>query len=120
LTDRIVLADLVFRARHGVEPREKLEDQAFDVDIELELDLEPAGRSDDLGLTVDYSAVYETVRGIVEGPAVDLIETLAERIASAVLAGYALVDAVIVRVRKPEVRLGGPLRAAGVEIRRRR
>jgi dihydroneopterin aldolase len=120
VTDRIVLSNLAFFARHGVEPWEKLEEQAFHVDVELSLDLGPAGRSDDLARTVDYAAVYAIVQRIVEGPSVDLVEALAESIASRILAEHALVDEVVVRVRKPEVRLGGPLESAGVEIRRRR
>jgi dihydroneopterin aldolase len=120
MTDRIVLADLTFFARHGVEPWEKLEEQAFNVDVELGLDLGPAGRSDDLAQTVDYAAVYRLVQRVVEGPSVDLIEALAETIASEILAGNARVEEVVVRVRKPDVQLGGPLGSAGVEIRRGR
>jgi dihydroneopterin aldolase len=120
VTDRILLTDLAFFARHGVEPWEKLEEQAFNVDVELQLDLGPAGRSDDLTGTVDYAAVYRVVQRIIEGPSVDLIETLAETIASEILAGYPPVDEVVVRVRKPDVRLGGPLQSAGVEVRRGR
>jgi dihydroneopterin aldolase len=120
MTDRIVLANLAFQARHGVEPREKVEAQRFEVDVELELDLGPAGRTDDLATTANYAEVYATVKPIVEGPPVDLIEALAEAIAEAVLASQPLADAVVVRVRKPEVRLGGPLDHAAVEIRRLR
>ena len=120
MTDRIVLANLSFRGRHGVHPREKLEAQRFELDLELELDLAPAGRADDLRRTADYSAVYDVVRPIVEGRSFDLIEALAETVAEAVLASQPPVDAVVVRVRKPEVRLGGPLDSAAVEIRRTR
>jgi len=120
MTDRVVLANLTFTARHGVEPREKVEAQRFEVDLELELDLVPAGRSDDLSRTVNYAEVYPTVQRIVDGPPFDLIEALAQAIADAVLASQPLAEAVIVRVRKPEVRLGGPLDHAAVEIHRER
>ncbi|HLX36129.1 MAG TPA: dihydroneopterin aldolase [Candidatus Limnocylindrales bacterium] len=120
MADRIVLSNMAFESRHGVLPREKVEAQRFEVDLELELDLGPAGESDDLTRTVDYGPVHELVRGVVEGPSVELLETLAERIAAAVLAAFPAVEAVTVRVRKPEVRLGGPLDYAGVEITRRR
>ena len=63
--------------------------------------------------------MFETCRQIVESTRFDLIEALAEAIAHEILAEFAA-DEVIVRVRKPEVRLGGTLRSAGVEIRRRR
>lgn len=118
--DRIVLAGLVFEARHGVHPEEKTTAQRFEVDVELELDLGPAGRTDDLTRTVDYGRVAERVRDVVLGPSVDLIETLAERIATAVLGDAPAVDAVIVRVRKPGVVLVVPVDHAAVEIRRAR
>lgn len=120
MADRIVLSNLVFQARHGVHDWEKERPQRFEVDVELELDLSPAGRSDDLAATVDYSAVYDRVRAIVEGPAVELLEALAARVAERVLDADARIDAITVRVRKPEVQLGGPLDYAGVEVTRQR
>ncbi|NJD28257.1 MAG: dihydroneopterin aldolase [Chloroflexi bacterium] len=111
---------MAFEARHGVHPHEKVESQPFEVDVELGLDLWPAGRFDDLSRTVDYGTVYEAVRAILEGPSHDLIESLAESVAQAVLEAHPPVREVVVRVRKPGVQLGGPLAFAGVEIRRRR
>jgi dihydroneopterin aldolase len=120
MTDRIVLAGMVFLARHGVNDREKLEEQRFEVDVELGVDTRAAAAADDVAQTVDYRAVHEAVRSIVEGPSVDLIETLAASIAREILAAHAGVNEVVVRVRKPDVDLGGPLDYAGVEIRRGR
>lgn len=120
MADRIVLADMTFQARHGVHPDEKVTAQRFEVDVELEADLQPAGLEDDLARTLDYGRVYESVRTIVESTTFNLIEALAEAIAHELLAEYAPLDEVVVRVRKPQVRLGGPLAWAGVEIRRRR
>jgi 7,8-dihydroneopterin aldolase/epimerase/oxygenase len=120
MTDRIVLAGMAFQGRHGVNDWEKVEAQRFEVDVELELDLEPAGRTDDLQRTADYRSVYELVRAAVEGRTFELIEALAATIAIETLAAQPLVQAVVVRVRKPEVRLGGPLEFAGVEVRRER
>jgi dihydroneopterin aldolase len=118
MTDRIVLSNMAFRARHGVEEREKAEAQRFEVDVELFLDVQRAGLADDLTKTVDYSAVYEATRQVVESTTFNLIEALAEAIAHEILGGRPQVREVVVRVRKPEVRLGGPLDYAGVEIRR--
>src|SRR6266852_1450699 len=115
---RIVLAGMAFQARHGVADREKVEPQRFEVDVELGLDLQPAAVEDDLERTVDYGPVYETVRQIVESTTYNLIEALAEAICHELLNEYVRVREVTVRVRKPEVRLGGPLDYAGVEIRR--
>jgi dihydroneopterin aldolase len=64
--------------------------------------------------------VYEITREVVERRTFELIEALAEVIAREVLAANLAVTAVVVRVRKPEVNLGGPLDYAGVEIRRSR
>jgi dihydroneopterin aldolase len=120
VTDRIVLAGLVFQARHGVEPREKVEAQRFEIDVELLLDLQPAALEDDLAQTVDYALVYGTVRQVVESTTYNLIEALAEALAHELLAEQPRVREVVIRVRKPEVRLGGPLDHAAVEIRRTR
>lgn len=120
MTDRIQLAGMTFHARHGVADWEKVEAQRFEVDVELVLDLQPAGLDDDLARTVDYSGVYEVVRQVVESTTFNLIEALAEAIAHELLGGHPQVEELVVRVRKPEVRLGGPLDYAGVEIRRRR
>jgi 7,8-dihydroneopterin aldolase/epimerase/oxygenase len=118
MSDRIVLSGMAFQARHGVAAWEKVEAQRFEVDVELILDVQPAGLDDDLARTVDYGSVYQITRQVVESTTFNLIEALAEAIAHEVLAGHALVGEVVVRVRKPEVRLGGPLEHAGVEIRR--
>ena len=118
MSDRIVLSGMTFQARHGVAAWEKTEAQRFDVDVELVLDVQPAGLEDDLAKTVDYGTVYQVTRQVVESTTFNLIEALAEAIAHEVLNDHAQVDEVVVRVRKPDVRLGGPLDHAGVEIRR--
>lgn len=118
MSDRIFLSNMVFQARHGVHDWEKVEAQRFEVDVELVLDVQPAGLDDDITQTVDYGGIYQVTRQVVESTTFNLIEALAEAIAHEVLGGHAQVDEVIVRVRKPEVRLGGPVDHAGVEIRR--
>ncbi|HEX5590502.1 MAG TPA: dihydroneopterin aldolase [Candidatus Limnocylindrales bacterium] len=120
MADRIVLDGMVFQARHGVHDHEKVTAQRFEVDVELRLDLQPAGLEDDLERTLDYGRVYETVRTIVESTTFNLIEALAEAIAHELLADFPALEEVVVRVRKPEVQLGGPLGSAGVQIRRLR
>jgi dihydroneopterin aldolase len=110
---------MVFQGRHGVYEREQREPQPFEVDVELLLNLQPAGVDDDLEQTVDYGQVFETCRQIVESTSFRLIEALAEAIAHELLAGFAVVE-VGVRVRKPAVQLPGQLAYAGVEIWRQR
>jgi dihydroneopterin aldolase len=119
VSDRIMLEGMLFHGTHGVYEEEQQAPQPFEVDAELRLNLQPAGLSDDLEQTVDYGRVFDTCRQIVESTRFNLVEALAEAIAQEILAGFP-VDEVTVRVRKPKVRLGGPLRSAGVEIRRRR
>ena len=118
MTDRVVLAGMAFQARHGVNDWEKVEAQRFEVDVELAFDVRPAGIDDDLAKTIDYRAVYATTRRIVESTTFNLIEALAETIARELLLEHARVEEIVVRVRKPEVRLDGPLAYSGVEIRR--
>ena len=119
--DRILLADMVFHGHHGTLPAEHELGQPFVVSVELRLDLRPAGTSDDLTKTVDYGEVHRMARDIVEGPSVQLIETLAEKIASAALDNHPLIEAVKVRVAKPHVRLGDTVLAgSAIEILRRR
>ena len=120
MADRIVLTEMIFQARHGVHDREKVNPQRFEIDVELETDLQPAGLEDDLARTLDYGRVYDTVRTIVESTTFNLIEALAEAITHELLADFPALDEVVIRVRKPQVELGGPLASAGVEIRRRR
>ena len=120
MTDRIVLAGMVFLARHGVNEWEKVEEQRFEVDVELGVDTQAAAATDDLAKTIDYRGVYGATRRVVEDTTVELIESLAEAIAREILAANAGVEEVVVRVRKPDVDLGGPLDYAGVEIRRGR
>ena len=120
MPDRIYLDGMVFQARHGVHDREKVNAQRFEVDVELLLDLQPAGLEDDLARTLDYGRVYETVRTIVESTTFNLIEALAEAIAHELLSDFPGLEEVTVRVRKPDVQLSGPLRFAGVQVRRRR
>jgi dihydroneopterin aldolase len=120
MTDRILLSNMVFQARHGVLDWEKAEAQRFEVDLELLVDLRPAGLADAIDETVDNPAVSASTRKVVESTSFNLIEALAEAIANELLRSQPLVQEVVVRVRKPDVRLDAPLDAAAVEIRRGR
>jgi 7,8-dihydroneopterin aldolase/epimerase/oxygenase len=119
VSDRIVLRNIQLDGRHGWYDHEIEVPQPFEVDVELVLDLAPAGTSDDLAKTVDYAGVYEIVRRNVESASLRLLEALAEAISRDILADFP-VDEVGITIRKPAVQLGGPLDYAGVEIRRRR
>jgi dihydroneopterin aldolase len=120
--DRLSLRGMRFSARHGVLPREKVEAQPFEVDVVLHANLALAAQTDALEDTVDYSALHELVGAIVTGPPFELIEALAGAIARGVLAATdpELVDAVEVRVRKPQAPLGGELETVEAALFRRR
>lgn len=126
MTDRIHLTGLAVHACHGVLDFEKTIPQPFVVDLALEVDLRPAGESDDLAASLSYAEVAERVIEVCSGPPVDLIETLAERIA-AVCLEWQVVEAVDVRVHKPQAPAGvpftssvSPLAGPGVSVRRER
>jgi dihydroneopterin aldolase len=120
--DRLRLMGMRFMARHGVLAHEKVDAQAFEVDLVLHADLADAAERDELEATVDYAALFDLVRALVEGPSVDLVEALAGRIATAVLAATdpRLVTAVEVRVRKPDAPIDGTFDTVEVAISRRR
>ncbi len=118
-TDRILLAGVEAYGHHGVLAFEKEEGQTFVVDVVLELDLAPAGRSDALEHTVSYAEVAADVVARITGPSYDLIETLAEVVAGDCLA-RPLVDAVEVTVHKPQAPVGQPFSDVAVHVRRER
>lgn len=120
MTDRIVLHAMEFEGRHGVGDEERADPQAFELDVELTLDLRDAGRTDDLEQTVSYSTVFERCRAIVEERSFHLLEGIAEAVAADLLSGFPRLESVLVRVRKPGVPIDGVLDYAGVEIERSR
>ncbi|MBM4409608.1 MAG: dihydroneopterin aldolase [Chloroflexi bacterium] len=120
MSDRIVLRRMVFHGTHGVLEQELREPQPFEIDVEMLLNLQPAGVDDDLSKTVDYGQVFEACRQIVESTRFRLVEALAEAIAHEVLAGFPLVMEVGVRLRKPKAPIAGTFDWVGVEIWRRR
>jgi dihydroneopterin aldolase len=108
-----------FEGRHGYYEHELLQPQPFEVDVELVLNLQPAGVDDDLEKTIDYGRVYAIARQIVESTSFRLLEAIAEAISHEILAEFEVTE-VGVRIRKPAVQLGGQLDYAAVEIWRRR
>ena len=97
--DAIVLAGIRAFGAHGVLPEEQARPQPFEVDLELRVDLAPAGRSDALSDTVDYDALAARVVGIIERGGCQLLEALAARIADAA-SSDPRVQGVVVTVRK--------------------
>ena len=98
--DRIALTGLRVRGQHGVLAAERADGQDFVVDAVLELDLRPSGASDDLADTLDYGVLATQLAAVVAGEPVDLLETLATRLAQVCLADGRVVS-VEVTVHKP-------------------
>jgi dihydroneopterin aldolase/2-amino-4-hydroxy-6-hydroxymethyldihydropteridine diphosphokinase len=117
MTDRIVLEGISARGFHGVLDAEKVDGQDFVVDVKLEVDLRRAGRSDLLADTVNYAEVAADIVALIAGPSLDLIESLADQIATAALR-RPLVQAVEVTVHKPQAPVGVPFGDVQVVVER--
>ena len=117
--DRIRLSGVRGRGFHGVFEHERREGQEFVVDVELVVDLAPAGASDDLADTVNYGAIGAAALARIVGEPHDLIERLAELVAQDALE-HAAVDEVTVTVHKPQAPVGVPFGDVTVTLTRRR
>lgn len=115
--DKLMLVGMEFWGCHGVLPEERRKKQPFLVDAVLYLDTRPAAAADCLEATVDYTAVYETIRRVVEKTQVNLIETLAENVARSIIEQYP-VEAVEITLKKPQAPMPGKLEYMAVCIYR--
>ncbi|HLQ71329.1 MAG TPA: dihydroneopterin aldolase [Bacillota bacterium] len=118
--DKIMLNNMQFYGFHGLFPEENKLGQRFHVDVVLFADLLQAGMSDDMDDSVDYGAIYETVKGVVEQKVYHLLEAVADAIANELLATYSLVNACTIRVKKPDPPIPGHYDSVAVEIHRER
>ncbi|MDQ1535969.1 MAG: dihydroneopterin aldolase / 2-amino-4-hydroxy-6-hydroxymethyldihydropteridine diphosphokinase, partial [Actinomycetota bacterium] len=119
MTDRIVLQGVSARGLHGVLESEKTDGQIFVVDVTLEVDLRRPGRSDHLAHTVNYAEVAADIVALIEGPSLDLIESLADQVAAVTLERL-LVQSVEVTVHKPQAPVGVPFGDVQVVVERHR
>jgi dihydroneopterin aldolase len=115
----ITLTGLRARGHHGVYDHERVDGQEFVVDVTLELDLSPAARSDDVADTVHYGQLADRLVEIVGGAPVNLIETLADRIALVCLEDQR-VEAATVTVHKPQAPIPHEFTDVAVTVRRSR
>ena len=119
--DRIELRGLRSVGTHGVLVEEQERAQPFEVDLDLEVDLRPAGVSDSLADTVDYGAVADVVTATVAGPrSFALLEALAWHVADAVLDVDHRITGVTVALRKLRPPLAVDIETVGVRVVRRR
>jgi dihydroneopterin aldolase len=104
---------------HGVNEDERRDGQRFLFDVSLEVP-DWTGASDRIGNTIDYREVAELVREVSDERAYYLLEGLAATLVDALFDRFPLVEAVRVRVRKPDVRLDPPVEFSAVTVDRRR
>lgn len=119
MTDRIALTGVRARGFHGVLETERTQGQEFVVDVVLLLDSLRAASVDDVAATADYGAVAQRIVDVVTGEPVNLIETLAQRVADACLVD-AVVDEVEVTVHKPQAPIPVPFSDVSVTVVRSR
>lgn len=117
--DHIRIDGLEVFAHHGALPHEREVGQRFVIDVDLALDLSPAAASDALADTVDYGRLADEVVGIASADPVDLIETLAGRVADHCLT-EPRVQEVEVTVHKPQAPLPVVAREVSVRLHRSR
>ena len=99
--DRLAIRGIEAFAHHGVYDFERRDGQRFSVDLVLGVDTRPAAASDDLQDTVDYGSLVMSVKSAIESDPVDLVETLAQRIADICLT-HGRVQWTEVTVHKPD------------------
>lgn len=119
LGDRITLTGVRVHANHGVFDFEREAGQEFVIDVSVAVDLAAAASGDDLGRTVHYGELAEAVVAAVSRDPVDLIETVAERVADVALAFPAALE-VEVTVHKPQAPISVPFTDVAVTIVRSR
>jgi dihydroneopterin aldolase len=117
--DEIRLTGLRATAHHGVFDHERRDGQVFVIDVTVRLPLAAAAATDDLDRTVHYGELAEAVVAAVERDPVDLIETVAERVAEVAL-GFPAVHEVVVTVHKPNAPIAVPFDDVSVTITRGR
>jgi dihydroneopterin aldolase len=117
MSDRLTVTGIECFGYHGVLDFERRDGQIFRVDLTLGLDSRPAAASDDLRDTVDYGSLVLSVRAAVESAPVDLIETLAQRIADVCLLN-ARVEWVEVTVHKPDAPIEATFTDVALKITR--
>ena len=121
-SDRIELRGLRMTAVIGVLPEERERAQPIEFDLDVYGFLGPAGRSDDLGDTVDYGEclTVRNVAKVIDGFQPKLLEHLADRVGGALLHTYLHISAVTVTVRKLRPPVPYQLESSGVRVHRDR
>jgi dihydroneopterin aldolase len=120
MTDSIFIKGLTLHAYHGVMAHEARVGQTFGIDIELDIDLSEAARSDKVADTVSYDLVVTRATEAFLGQRFKLIETAAGRVADAILADFPPVRSVTVTIHKPHAPIAANFTDVGVRLVRTR
>ncbi len=118
--DRIEVRGLELLVFCGVLSEEQARRQPFLFDLDIELDMTDAGRSDDLDHTVDYGALCGRLAEVLHDERFTLIERMATRIAELTLAEFPRVESITVVARKLRPPVPQHVDTTGVRIRRSR
>lgn len=118
-TDRIFISNLRIHGYHGVKEAEKSLGQKFHVDIAYTISRQKDG-PDQMNETVCYGAVCDLASKVSQSETFNLIETLADRIAAAILGEFDLVQSVEIEIRKPSAPVSHIIDHVGVSVKRTR
>jgi dihydroneopterin aldolase len=111
MSDILRLKKMTFHGYHGLFPEERKLGQKYEVDVEIRADLSPSR-----GCAVfDYTQVYDHVEAIVTGETFELVEALADRIATSLVERFHFPE-VLVRVHKPAPPFRGHFDGVEVEV----
>lgn len=116
--DIIRIDNLEVYAYHGVYDEEKEKGQYFYVNAELYTNTRKAGMNDDLDASTNYGTVCDFIHDFMTKHTYDLIETVAEQLAQALLLEFKLVKSVLLEIRKPHAPIEKEFESVSVEIER--
>jgi 7,8-dihydroneopterin aldolase/epimerase/oxygenase len=120
MSDTIFVNGLLVHAHHGVMAHEEKVGQRFVIDLELAIDLAPAGRSDKLADTVSYSAIVDAATRAFTRKSFRLVEAAAAAVADELIAAFPPVVSVRVTLHKPHAPIAAIFNDVGVSILRKR
>jgi 7,8-dihydroneopterin aldolase/epimerase/oxygenase len=120
MSDRIFIRGLALHAYHGVMPHEAKVGQTFSIDLDLEIDLSAAARSDKVMDTVSYDKVVDCASDAFSGQRFRLIEAAAGRVVDALLAAFPPVRSVRITIHKPHAPIAATFDDVGITLVRSR
>lgn len=115
VSSNIVLRHVRLYAYHGVGAQERLVGQDFDLSLRISVPTDEAARTDQVAQTVSYAEVYDLIKSEMNPPA-QLLETVAHRMARAILERWPQVEQVELQLLKVNPPMGADCAGAGVEI----